>query len=93
MNAANLVDYLKYYRVIRHYFCAKYKITYPDLELLFFLYSEQYFSTKDFEQYNELFYWEIDHDGKLIEVQPDEYDKLKKLAREFKLKENKHETI
>ena len=58
MNAANLVDYLKYYRVIRHYFCAKYKITYPDLELLFFLYSEQYFSGADFDEYNELFSWQ-----------------------------------
>jgi hypothetical protein len=69
MNKDNIKDYLKYYRVIRYYFCTKYNITYPDLELLFFLYSEQYFSTKDFEQYNELFYWEnkklyrLIHDG------------------------------
>lgn len=51
-------DYLKYYRVIRYFFCAKYKISYPDLELLFFLYSEKYFSRDDFEKYNELFSWD-----------------------------------
>ncbi len=51
-------DHLKYYRVIRYFFCAKYKINYPDLELLFFLYSEKYFSREDFEKYNELFSWD-----------------------------------
>lgn len=51
-------DYLKYYRVIRYFFCKKYKITYPDLELLFFLYSEKYFSRQDFDDYNELFSWD-----------------------------------
>jgi len=50
-------NYLKYYRVIRYFFCTKYKITYPDLELLFFLYSEKYFSREDFDGYNELFSW------------------------------------
>jgi len=57
MNASHLKDYLKYYRVIRYYFCAKYDLTYPDLELLFFLNSEEYFSREDFDKYNELFSW------------------------------------
>lgn len=52
-------DYLKYYRVIRHYVCLKYKISYPDLEMLFFLHSEKYFSRKDFDKYNKIFSWEV----------------------------------
>ena len=58
MKAKELRDYLKYYRVVRYYFCAKHKITYPDLELLFFLNSERYFSRDNFDKYNELFSWE-----------------------------------
>ena len=58
MKSSQLRDYLKYYRVIRHFFCAKYKITYPDLELLFFINSEKYFGREDFDKYNELFSWE-----------------------------------
>tara|TARA_R100001509_G_scaffold162557_2_gene134468 strand:- start:551 stop:997 length:447 start_codon:yes stop_codon:yes gene_type:complete len=51
-------DYLKYYRVIRYFFCAKYNISYPDLELLFFLYSEKYFKRKDFDNYASLYSWD-----------------------------------
>jgi len=58
MKSSEVREYLKYYRVIRHYFCVKYKITYPDLELLYFLRSEKYFSRDDFDRYNELFSWE-----------------------------------
>lgn len=50
--------YLKYYRVIRYFFCAKYNLTYPDLEMLFFLHDEKYFSRKDFKKFNELFSWD-----------------------------------
>jgi len=58
MKANKLRDYLKYYRVVRYYFFANHKITYPDLELLYFLNSEKYFSRDDFDKYNELFSWE-----------------------------------
>ena len=52
-------DYLKYYRVIRHFICAKYKISYPDLEMLYFLHSERYFSRQDFKKYDKIFSWEV----------------------------------
>jgi hypothetical protein len=39
-------DYLKYWRVIRYYIKNKYGLTQADLDILLFLYSEQYF-TKD----------------------------------------------
>jgi hypothetical protein len=50
--------YLKYYRVIRYFFCAKYNLSYPELEMLFFLEDEKYFSRQDFNDYNELFSWD-----------------------------------
>ena len=38
--------YLKYYRVIRYFFCAKYNLTYPDLEMLFFYTMKNTFQEK-----------------------------------------------
>ena len=46
-------NYLKYWRVIRYWAKAKYGLTTPDLDMMFFLYSEDYFNKtkfKDFEQ-------------------------------------------
>ena len=37
-------DYLKYWRVIRYYVKAKYSISTGELDMLLFLYSEDYFS-------------------------------------------------
>ncbi len=42
-------DYLKYWRVIRYFIKAKYNLTQADLDILFFLYSESYFSKDRFE--------------------------------------------
>ena len=51
-------DYLKYWRVIRYYVKAKYKISTPDLEMLLFLRSEQFFSRDDFNSFEELMSWD-----------------------------------
>ena len=51
-------DYLKYWRVIRYYVKAKYKISTPDLEMLLFLRSEQFFSRDDFNAFEELMSWD-----------------------------------
>ena len=53
-----MVDYLKYWRVIRHYAKRKYGVTTPELEMLLFLRSEKYFSKDDFDEYNELMSWD-----------------------------------
>lgn len=50
-------DYLKYYSVIRHFIRAKYKLTNADLDMLLFLYSEKYFSSTDYDEFNQLFFW------------------------------------
>lgn len=47
-------DYMKYWRVVRTYFCRKYKINTAELEMLMFLYSEKYFTRKKFAQFDRL---------------------------------------
>mgnify|MGYP000896113534 CR=1 FL=1 len=54
----NSNDYLKYWRVIRYYTCAKYKLTHAELDMLLFLKSEGYFDTSKFEEFNELLPWD-----------------------------------
>lgn len=51
-------DFLKYWRVVRYYVKAKYKLTTPDLEMLLFLYSEKYFSRTDFGEYEQIMAWD-----------------------------------
>ena len=43
-------DYLKYWRVIRYYVKAKYNISTGELDMLLFLYSEDYFSKDKFKE-------------------------------------------
>lgn len=51
-------DYLKYWRVVRYFITKKYNITQTDLEMLLFLKSERYFTTKNFQTYHEVFPWD-----------------------------------
>ena len=50
-------DYLKYWRVVRYWAKIKYGLSFPDLEMILFLYSEDKFSKNDFSEFNELFSW------------------------------------
>ena len=51
-------DYLKYWRVIRYFIKAKYKLTTADLDMLLFLKSEVYFGRDKFEEFNNLLSWD-----------------------------------
>lgn len=51
-------DYLKYWRVIRYFIRAKYKITTADIEMLLFLKSERYFGKDRFKEFNNLLSWD-----------------------------------
>lgn len=51
-------DYMKYWKLIRKYAKAKYKLDSADLDMLFFLRSERIFKMKDFLEYEELFTWD-----------------------------------
>ena len=44
-------DYLKYWRVIRYWVKAKYGIGTPDIDMILFLYSEDYFNKTKFIDY------------------------------------------
>lgn len=52
-------DYLKYWRVIRQFIKSKYGLTQADLDMLLFLYSEDYFSKDKFQEFNELLSWDV----------------------------------
>jgi len=51
-------DYLKYWRVVRHYIKVKYNITQADLEILLFLHTEPHFTKDKFVEFNSLLSWD-----------------------------------
>lgn len=59
-------DYLKYWRVIRYFFKAKYGLNQADLDMLLFLNSEGYFTKDKFEEFNELLSWDKDRFDRLL---------------------------
>ena len=59
-------DYLKYWRVIRYFIKAKYKINTGELDVLLFLYSEKYFSKDKFNEFDELISWDVNRFDKLL---------------------------
>ena len=59
-------DYLKYWRVIRYFVKAKYKLTTGDLDMLLFLYSESYFSKEKLEEFDNLLSWDENRFDRLL---------------------------
>lgn len=59
-------DYLKYWRVIRQYVKAKYKISQGELDMLLFLRSEDYFSKDKFDEFDKLLSWNEHRFKKLL---------------------------
>jgi hypothetical protein len=77
-------DYLKYWKVIRYFVKAKYKITQAELDMLLFLRTEKYFSKDRFQNFNELLSWDVGRFNKLrrdgwIEVFRKRYGRTKAL--------------
>ena len=62
-------DYLKYWRVVRYFIKAKYKLTQEDLDMLLFLYSEKYFDKSKFKEFNNLLGWNKNRFEKLRQQQ------------------------
>jgi len=54
----SMLDYLKYWRVIRYFIKSKYGLSQADLDILLFLRSEKYFDKNDFDEFNELVSWD-----------------------------------
>ena len=59
-------DYLKYWRVIRYFIKAKYGLSQADLDMLLFLYSEDYFSKDKFKEFDKLLSWNVNRFDKLL---------------------------
>ncbi|QDP61261.1 MAG: hypothetical protein Unbinned1524contig1000_18 [Prokaryotic dsDNA virus sp.] len=59
-------DYLKYWRVIRYFIKAKYKLSQADLDIILFLYSEKYFSKDKFAEFDKLISWNINRFDNLL---------------------------
>jgi hypothetical protein len=59
-------DYLKYWKVIRYFAKAKYKLNTSDLDMLFFLYSEKYFGKQQFNEFDELLSWDVNRFDRLL---------------------------
>ena len=50
-------DYLKYWRVVRYFIKVKYGLSTEELDMLLFLYSEQYFDNGKFKEFNNRLGW------------------------------------
>lgn len=51
-------DYLKYWRVIRYFYKALHGLNQADLDMILFLYSEDYFTKDKFIEFDELLAWD-----------------------------------
>lgn len=60
-----MLDYLKYWRVVRYFIKRKYGLSQAELEMLLFLRSEKYFSKDDFDEFDELLSWDKNRFEKL----------------------------
>jgi hypothetical protein len=59
-------DYLKYWKVIRHFIKSKYGLTQADLDILLFLRTEDYFSKDKFVEFNKMLSWDERRFGRLL---------------------------
>lgn len=59
-------DWLKYFRVVRFWVREAYGLNYPELEMLLFLYGENLFTRKDFDNFEKLMSWDKARFGNLL---------------------------
>jgi hypothetical protein len=59
-------DFMKYWRVIRYWAKVKYNVSTPDIEMMFFLYSEDIFSKKKFEEFERVMSWDTKRFDRLV---------------------------
>jgi hypothetical protein len=51
-------SFMKYWRVVRKYALMKYNLSQEDLDVLFYIHDEKYFSNYKFEEYEKLLSWD-----------------------------------
>jgi len=59
-------DYLKYWRVVRQFVKIKYNLSQSDLDVILFLYSEKYFGSDKFREFNEILSWDRKRFSRLV---------------------------
>lgn len=59
-------DFMKYWRVVRYWAMAKYKVGVPDIDMMFFLYSEHIFNKTKFKEYEQLMSWDEGRFNRLL---------------------------
>lgn len=59
-------NYLKYWRTVRMYICDKHKLSYPDLEMLLFLFDEGRFRREHFKRFEKVFSWDKNRFARLV---------------------------
>lgn len=52
-------DYLKFFRIVKYWAKRTHGVGLADLEMLLFLYSERLFKRTDFNEFNEIFPWDV----------------------------------
>lgn len=60
-------DFMKYYRVVKHWAVKNYDIDIQDLEMILYLYSEGIFSHSDFKEIEVIYRWDKKRLNRLIE--------------------------
>jgi hypothetical protein len=65
---SNSKDYLKYWRVVKHYAKIRYELSQQDLEMLLFLKSEDYFTREKFVEYARTMSWDPKRLKKMIDA-------------------------
>ena len=58
MNAPHY-SYMKYWRIVRKYTMMKYDLNQDDLDVLFYIHDEKYFSNYQFEKYEKTMPWNV----------------------------------
>jgi hypothetical protein len=51
-------DYMKYWRVVRRWVKAQHGMGVQEMEMMLFLYSEEYFGHDNFKEYDQIFSWD-----------------------------------
>jgi len=60
-------NYLKYWRIVRHYICKRYEISLSELELLLYFYDETVFTRTQFNEYCSILSWDNNRFKDLVE--------------------------
>jgi CDP-diacylglycerol pyrophosphatase len=59
-------DYMKHWKIVRNFAKARYDFSVPDLDMMFFLYGEEYFTKDKYREFEKLLRWESNRFDKLL---------------------------